>query len=184
MLIHVAVTGHRPQRLGGFSPNNPLMQAIKTRLSALLSQLHDHGFEVIGISGMALGVDQAFARACLALSIPFHAYIPFPGQERIWPTHSQLAYQRLLGQASACVVVCHEALSSHDVRRALLARNSAMVADAQAAIAIWDGSPGGTADAVRKFRAANRPLLMLHPHRLCDDKAVKQWIVAIHASMT
>jgi uncharacterized phage-like protein YoqJ len=137
---------------------------------------HPH---VIGLTGMAQGVDQAFARACLATQIPFRAYLPFPEHSAIWPAHAQQIYRELLAKADWYQVVRPYVNTPHDIRQALMDRNSALVDECDAAIAVWTGALGGTADAVRKLRAAGRPLLILHPYHAYRPSEVSRWITDI-----
>jgi hypothetical protein len=96
------------------------------------------------ISGMAQGWDMAVARAAVRLGIPFDAYIPFKGQEEIWPGRAQAAYRDLLALARS-VVVC----SPFKLNIAFLRRDERMVDDADEILALWDGSDGGTGHTVR-----------------------------------
>lgn len=177
-LFSVAVTGHRPDKLGGYRPN-PTLQHIDTLLTTTLNRLQTLIPSLHAISGMALGVDQLYARICTRLRIPFSAYIPFHGQERRWPAASQHDYQALLQLASAIhytVQPSPQPLSYDDIRRALLQRNADMVAVAHAAIAVWNGTPGGTAHAVGLIRATQMPLLILDPARPLDDRAISHFL--------
>lgn len=170
-LFSVAVTGHRPEKLGGYRPN-PTRDHVHALLTTVLTSLHAHIPTLHAISGMALGVDQLYAHICTRLQIPFSAYLPFDGQERRWPVSSQQDYRALLQLASAVQYTDarpNHTLSSDDVRHALFQRNADMVANCQAAIAVWNGSPGGTAHAVRLMRHRRIPLLVLHPEQPLDD---------------
>jgi hypothetical protein len=51
-----------------------------------------------------------------------------------------------------------------------------MVSGCHAAIAVWDGSSGGTADAVRKLTDLGRPLLRLDPRQPFDPATVDHWL--------
>ena len=175
-MLRLAITGHRPQKLGGFNPNNPILQRIADHLTRTLTALKSRGLDVLGLTGMALGVDQAFAEACLTTQTPFVAYIPFPGQASRWPKQSQTRYEELLRLAMDRLIVCHTAKTDAEVREALMARNSRLVTDAHAAIAVWDGSAGGTADAVRKLRTRQHPLIILHPDHPYPTADVARWI--------
>lgn len=177
--LRLAITGHRPQSLGRFDPNNPLLWQIEQHLIVTLDAVKSTHPQVIGLTGMAQGVDQAFARACLATHIPFRAYLPFPEHSAIWPAHAQQIYRELLAKADRYQVVRPYVTTPHDIRQALMDRNSTLVDECDAAIAVWTGAPGGTADAVRKLRAAGRPLLILHPHRAYHPSDVSRWITGI-----
>ena len=174
----LAITGHRPHKLGGFSPTNPMLSQLEQHLRVTLEAIRARGHAVVGLTGMAQGIDQAFARACQSLGIPFHAFIPFEGQERLWPTEAQAAYTTLRRAAAQEIVVVPSAHTPHDVRQAFLLRNSRLVDDCDAAIAVWDGTRSGTADAVEKLRRAGKPLLILHPNRPYHPDPVATWITA------
>ncbi len=174
--MKLGITGHRPHRLGGHDPENPVIRRIEHNLICILTSLKTHGYAVIGLTGMALGVDQAFARACLSTQTPYHAYIPLPEQPNRWPDSSRAVYRDLLTHAAQQHLTAAHVDSDQDVRRALLDRNSDIARDAQAAIAVWDGTPSGTADAVRKFRALGRPLFVLAPNASVTDEQIETWI--------
>jgi uncharacterized phage-like protein YoqJ len=178
----VLITGHRPQKLGGFG-HNPIASRVRQHLRDTLTALQTRISTLHGVTGMALGCDQWFADLCLSLQIRYTAFLPFQGQERLWPMSSQLQYRRLLAQAAAvqCPLLQAATLSPHDIRQALLRRNTAMVEQSHAAIAIWDGSPSGTGDAVRKLDAANIPTFRMHPHVELNRQALDAWLDDVQA---
>lgn len=109
------------------------------------------------ISGMALGVDQWAAETCVALGIPFTAAIPFEGQESKWPWRAQRHYRELLEMAEERVVVCPGDYRPFKLQK----RNEWMVDNCTLLIAVWDGSPGGTANCVRYATSIERPIKKL-----------------------
>jgi len=86
----IAVTGHRPEKLGGYSEEAfiKLVDFAKQELSKLNPEKI--------ISGMAIGWDTAVAIAALELKIPLLAAIPFSGQEKIWPQENKNIYNDIL----------------------------------------------------------------------------------------
>jgi uncharacterized phage-like protein YoqJ len=52
------------------------------------------------------------------------------------------------------------------------ARNEWMVDNSNAMIAVWDGSPGGTANTVKYAQAKERPVLVIDP-----VKREEKWIL-------
>jgi uncharacterized phage-like protein YoqJ len=108
------------------------------------------------ISGMALGIDQLYCRICFDHNIPVVAYIPFVGQESRWPVSSRRAYRALLGKCESVVTVCNRPSIA-----AMFERNANMVRDSDSAIAVWDGSSGGTGNAVSLIRRAGLPLTVI-----------------------
>jgi hypothetical protein len=70
--VRLAVTGHRPKDLGGYSDAAfvKLVAFAKNNLGKWQPRI-----EYV-ITGMAQGWDQAVAQACVELGLPFHAYVP------------------------------------------------------------------------------------------------------------
>lgn len=140
----IAGTGHRPDKLGGYTP-----AAYDKVLSVAMKAIIDHQPDDI-ISGMALGWDQALAEAAYLLDVPFSAYIPFEGQESKWPTASRRFYRNLIAQAQK-IVVCSP--GGYDVRKMQI-RNARMVDDCSYIFALWNGTPGGTGNCIEYADAA------------------------------
>jgi uncharacterized phage-like protein YoqJ len=99
--MKIAVTGHRPNKLGGYS--DEAFESLALFAELMLNVPGPKPQFVF--TGMTLGWDQAIAEACWSLEIPFVACIPCEGQERKWPQESQERYQRLLNLATKVVVV-------------------------------------------------------------------------------
>ncbi len=144
----LAGTGHRPDKLGGYSP------LIAKELRACAErELHRLKPEVV-ITGMALGWDQAIAWAARAARIPFWAYIPFVGQESVWPYASKEEYRELLSYATKLVVCSPGGYGPHKMQM----RNVLMVRDCDEILALWNGSPGGTANCLAYAHEHGRPI--------------------------
>lgn len=134
----VAVTGHRPQALGGYRSQPQLEDFAVTVLQHATPDHVD--------LGMALGWDTAVAIACVRLGIPFTAAIPFKGQESIWPAESQRTYHNLLEQATKVVIVCKGGFAAWKLQR----RNEWMCDDSTGLLALYNGSGhGGTYNCIK-----------------------------------
>jgi uncharacterized phage-like protein YoqJ len=154
----VAFTGHRPEKLGGFGVENPVRDRILRRLLTELRALEPGH----AITGMALGLDQWAARACLHLGIPYTAAVPFEGQASIWPRESRREYDYLLSKAARIQVIC--VLSQNlDVNAALQHRNEWMVDRCDRLIACWDGSRGGTYNCIKFAELFDCPMTVISP---------------------
>lgn len=131
----LAGTGHRPDKLGGYSNT----QTLDHFAYYLLQHLQPEKV----ISGMALGWDQSLALAAVQLGIPFIAAIPCPGQESRWPESGQQRYRALLGHASEQIVIATEYSP-----KAMMDRNRWMVdqlvGPQDYLLALWNGTSGGT----------------------------------------
>lgn len=144
----VAGTGHRPNKLGGYTRD------ARTHLFNTAIKSLEHLQPTKLISGMALGWDQALARACVELSIPFIAAVPFAGQETVWPAASQREYHELCEAASDLIIVSPGGYSAAKMQ----IRNEWMVDHCDRVLALWDGSPGGTRNCVDYAKTVNKPI--------------------------
>ena len=94
------------------------------------------------VTGMALGWDQALARAARREGIPYVAVVPFEGQESRWHSTDRAAYKDLLTGAESVVIVAEDVV---DFRQALMDRNERMVDISDGVLGLWDGRHhGGT----------------------------------------
>lgn len=159
------VTGHRPPKVGGYQTPNPTEQWVRSSLRTIMERLKVRHEDLTAVTGMALGVDTIFAEVCLELDIPFTAALPFKGQENRWPEESQNKYRTLLKRAAVVVVVDEiPAYRSDHFPGKMACRNRWMVDHSEMTIAVWDGSPGGTANAVKDSkRKRGRKILRADP---------------------
>lgn len=134
----ICVTGHRPDKLGGYSRD------VYFRLVSLATQCLLECRPDLIYTGMALGWDQAVAVACTRLDIPFHAAVPFDGQESMWPSASRQEYRTLLNYAKDVTVVSPGGYSLEAMQK----RNEFMVDHSDTVLALWNGSKGGTRNCI------------------------------------
>lgn len=144
----VAVTGHRPEKLGGHrTPNDTYRRVMEGMDKALLELRPEYV-----ITGMAQGVDQWMAELCYWNGIPFLAAIPFAGFESHWPMPAQMHFRQLLAKASRTHIVCPGEYSAWKMQQ----RNMWMVDNCHHLIAVWDGSTGGTKNCVEYAQSQRR----------------------------
>ena len=131
----VAGTGHRPQKLGGFGDD------IFNRLVYIVEDWLDTNpkYDIV-ISGMALGFDQALAIAAHNMKKKLILAIPFKGMEKVWPEKAKERYRYILSISDETIVVSKGGYN----RKKLFYRNKWMVEHADAILALWSGSSGGT----------------------------------------
>lgn len=151
--IVLAGTGHRPDKLGGYS------EATDSKLHALACKVLLECGPARVITGMAIGWDMALAAACVEGKIPFDAYIPFRGQENRWPGPTQERYRALLAKARYVNVSWETPdLSAFD------RRNRDMIRACEIVLALWNGgNRGGTANAVRDSESVRREIWNVWP---------------------
>ena len=145
-----AGTGHRPVKLGGYSDEAVIM--VNDFAVSILKDILPR--PTVIISGMALGWDQALARAAIILEIPFIAAIPFNGQETAWPYPARLHYKNLLAKAWKVEVVSPGAYAAWKMQK----RNEWMVERCNILLALWDGSTGGTKNCIDYAQSLSRPI--------------------------
>ncbi len=155
--MRVAATGHRPDKIGGYDWYAPQRLWIRDQIKHALVDLK----ATHGISGMALGVDQDFAYACIELSIPFTAAVPFVGQESSWPKHSQDWFDWLLERADEVIIVSSGGYDAYKMQ----VRNEWMVDHCDVLLAVWDGTKGGTFNCLSyaKHPNVNRTIRPIDP---------------------
>jgi uncharacterized phage-like protein YoqJ len=152
MGLIVAGTGHRPDKLGGYSDEafNKLVEIAETTFKKT------NPSEVI--SGMALGWDMALAQAAVNMGIPFIAAIPFLGQENMWIKKTQEYYKELLSKASRIEIVCEGGYAAFKMQK----RNEWMVDNSDVVLAMYNGdTSGGTYNCV-KYATNRKPIINLY----------------------
>lgn len=152
----IAITGHRPDELGGYGEDSPVREWVKDSLKTAFDFLKP---ETV-IVGMALGVDQWAAEVCMRMGIPFVAAIPFLGQESIWPVPSRENYHRILSHAHSTVIVSQGEFAAWKMQK----RNEYMVDHADVVVAVWNGKEeGGTYNCVKYALKTDKPIVQINP---------------------
>lgn len=153
--MKVMVTGHR-------NIGTPASQCwVKERMEAIVESLSAGRYRMdVGISGMAMGADMMWADAVLAAGAELWAFIPFRGQELLWPDRFRDHYQGLRRMAAKEIV-----FGDHYDKRLYHARNDAMLAEADAVVAVWDRrrGTGGTVSVVEKAKKASKLVFVIDP---------------------
>ena len=142
-------TGHRPDKLpSGWEQDGAVCARLREALRNAIRQAADEGYRCF-ISGMAQGVDTWAAEEVLALKqrgadVSLFAALPCPSQDARWPAPPRARYRSLLARADGQMTLC-ERYTPY----CMGARNLWMVEHASRLIAVFDGSPGGTANTVK-----------------------------------
>lgn len=156
-ILRVMIIGHQPATLEkegdkNAGNNEVIIEAIHRNIKWLL---HRSSNEIYGISGMAFGPDQSFARICVELSIPFTAALPF---DNFLNTKE---YRYLLSMAEKVVFVSPGPYAGWKYA----ARNRWMVDNSDIAIMIYD--PRITKGEVFQTRATleekKKPIIWIKP---------------------
>lgn len=161
--LFVAVTGHREHEFWKLPDGT--ISWIKQDLHRVACRLRDEYGMLVGISGMAYGVDLWWAEAVLAAGCRLAAYWPYPGQTDRWRKQEWIDdWTRLSAHADPHYsrTVCQQPST-----RALFDRNEAMVDDADAVVTVWlpGKRSGGTWHCLNYARRQQRPGVYLNPVR-------------------
>jgi hypothetical protein len=141
-MYRIAISGHR----GLPAPTARLVD------QALRAALAERAPDVTGLSCLANGADQIFARAVTDLGGTLEAVIPAAEYREKLPEDSHPGYDDLLARAAAV----HRLPFTASTPESHMAASKLMVDEADELYAVWDGKParsyGGTADVVAYAR--------------------------------
>ncbi len=148
-------TGHRPPKLGGYG-RVPQQKLYDFAYQALEQNLHPGDEAIVG---MAQGWDMAVASACVVLTVPFTAAVPYAGQQAVWPDlETRQHYETLLSNAKDVVYIGQPPRNMGEAATLLQQRNRYIVEHSQKMIALWDGSRGGTYNCIKYAKYKNMPV--------------------------
>ncbi len=136
----VAVLGHRPPELGGYD-NNPISAAVEARLAQILAAHAELHGEIEVLTGLQLGAEQLGAQAATNAGVDYVAVLAFPDPAARWPKPSQQRFDALLDKAIDVVVLSTKVPgSTAEAAKAFAGRDRWLLAEADQAIIVWDGS--------------------------------------------
>ena len=159
--MKVAATGHRPNKLqNDYDGTGPMSKWIKKEINNIL----DKHSPTMLISGMALGVDMLFAEIAIERKLDLLAAIPCKGQEKVWPKKSQDRYNKILSYENCEKVYVNEKYSGWAMQQ----RNEYMVDSCGLLLAVWDGTTGGTCNAVQYAKKVNKEIIRINPQDFYD----------------
>jgi hypothetical protein len=152
-MTRIAISGHRG--LPG-DTTELIDKAIRAALTSLLP-------DITGISCLADGADQIFARAITDLGGTLEVIIPAAQYRDRLPKDAKPEYDSLIAQAQAV----RELPYTESDSEAHMAASILMVDTADMLYAVWDGLParsyGGTADVVAYARQHDIPVQVIWP---------------------
>jgi len=132
-----AVTGHRPDKLGGYDAHENF-RAIRRHMRDFLQALPEERPGLI--SGGALGIDQFWIEVGFHLDLPVTVALPFEGYDAKWPGVSRQEYQKLLDKCTQVLYICEPGYAASKLQT----RNEWMVDNCDELAAYWNGAKGGT----------------------------------------
>ena len=153
-MTRIAISGHR-----GLSPEVEALidQAIRAELANFADG------DLVGISCLADGADQIFARAVLDLGGRLEVFVPAARYREALPESAHGGYDDLISLA----VAVHRLAYVESTSQSHMDASIGMLKHADLLVAVWDGLParsfGGTADVVSHARDIGVPVTVIWP---------------------
>jgi hypothetical protein len=155
----IAVSGHRALPAG----------TIRLVTDGIRAALRTAGQDVTGLSCLADGADQIFARAVLDSGGQIEAVIPALMYRDGLPAEAITEYDFLLARATAV----HRLPCTESTPESHMAASEFMIGEATELWAVWDGEPargyGGTADVVAYARDNDVSIRVIWPEGASRD---------------
>lgn len=160
-------TGHRPDKLGGvYDQDAPIYYQIGTALRQYVLKysgiVKDH---VHLVDGGALGGDRTFERVAVKLKQQYPKWytneiaVPCANHDSRWTNDSKILYHQMLQMANKVTIVSNAQYSPELMQ----IRNVYMVNMADQIVALWNGTPGGTYNAIKYALSLNKPVHVIDP---------------------
>lgn len=168
--VHISLTGHRPNKLAGYDLRKPFYYQLHKKLLHIVKKIvQDNPDKIIWLhSGMALGADTVWgfvaktAKKEYPNQIKFYAEIPVLSQSNIWKQQvDKDRWQELYHLADDKNIY-----GEKYTPQVMQLRNIGMINHADLVIAIFDGSKGGTENAVTYAKKENKDLLIIRPDEI------------------
>src|SRR5882672_1645435 len=158
--MKIAVTGHRPGKLGNeWDGIGYYSDSIRDYLQSVIDDVCKVKEEPITlITGMALGVDMIWAELAIDNDIPFIAAIPCVGQEMKWNERQVNRYNKLVNHPLCEMFIVTPTMYNPQVMQI---RNEWMEDNCDLLVAVWNGTPGGTANCVEYAKKKNKQIMRL-----------------------
>ena len=106
--------------------------------------------DLVVLTGLGLGAEQLGAEAAAAAGVPYVAVLPFPDPDAVWPAASRATFRLLADAAHDTIVVSPKKPATKQAAGiAIGKRNAWLIAHADAALVVWDGTDRTLRDDVR-----------------------------------
>jgi ribonuclease HI/uncharacterized phage-like protein YoqJ len=161
----VLVTGHRPDRLGGYEPN-PVSDRVREQLVAMLRAMVEVDGPLTVVSGLRLGAEQLGAEAALAEGLPLVAVLPFPHPDAPWPAESRRWFADVLAAAGTTITLEAKEPATKQLAGASIGRRDAWLArNVDSAVVVWDQEDDAVGRQVHSLEDHLGPdqVLQVHP---------------------
>lgn len=123
----------------------------------------------MGITGMAIGSDTAFAEACITIELPFIAAIPYQQQGRNWSFNDYYKYERIISNPLCYPWICNRDYepSPNWIFKAIQDRNDWVIDHCTLLYGVYENSidevDGGTGYTLKRAKEVRREILKVWP---------------------
>ena len=160
--ITIAGTGHRPNKLWGYDLNHPMYIRLREGIVNYIIKLAKTNEQINVISGMALGFDTVLAQSALiarqhGYNIKLICAIPCANHSAKWHGSSVSEWNRITNLADTVHYVSSEPYNNSCMQN----RNIYMVNNCNILLALWNGTPGGTANCVSYAKSQNKQIVKI-----------------------
>lgn len=152
--MRIGITGH----------SNLTPDTVHFVAEALREVLAGAGQPLVGLTCLARGADQVFARVVLELGGEIEVVLPASDYraQKVKP-YNAAEFDDLLGKANAVTTMPFETSN----RDAYMSASEAVLTGVEAMVAVWDGQPadghGGTGDVVAAAKDRGLPVTVVWP---------------------
>jgi hypothetical protein len=158
--VRIGITGH----------SNLAPSAEQVVIQALTRVLADTPAPLIGVSCLARGADQIFARVVLDLGGQVEVVLPAADyRERKVKPDNAAVFEDLLARAATVHTLPFDTAN----RDAYMAASETVLSTVDHIVAVWDGQPadghGGTGDVVAAARERGTPVTVVWPAGACRE---------------
>lgn len=143
--MKVLVSGHRTSKLINYN-----LVAINELLELALMSMSDRYGYIIGLSGMANGIDLEYCDICKKLGMRYYACPSFEEQADYMSDDERVRRSRLIEEAEVVYKI----------------RNSEMLERSDRGIIVWDGNKGGTHNVMQQMLERGRGYIWIEPKSL------------------
>lgn len=145
----IGITGHRPDRCGGWTVPNEKSIKIKEELSKIFKEKDAQ----IVITGMALGSDMYASEVAIDMNIGLWAAVPCDDQDLLWNKEQREKYKNLINACSNVINVSPGYYQPYKMMK----RNEWIVDNCDEMVAVWDGkNSGGTYKTIEYAKKENK----------------------------
>lgn len=156
--MKIGITGH--QELDQKS----LWSWVESEFLGIIKDITENENEIVGISSLAIGADQLFAKLILSLDGRLLAIIPFSDYEKTFKNNNLDNYKNLLKLASKVEFLPKQASDEESFFTA----GKRVVELSDIILAVWDGKKaeglGGTGDIVAYANKINKKVIHINPY--------------------